>query len=1273
MDLDDDGQSSSGWVAQTGRVSLGEGDAENGAMSQSDSKQLYDAVLGKSWDTGAQADEAGALPPPYTERSTFYLIPKSYLRDLSQHALDGGEGTPPSLDITPLVACTTPTELTALIPGHESEPQKQLFWRLRDGLQEDEDFIYVGSMGWEALVKAYNYPADSPQLPRLCLAGERIEIALQTYRLHVVSTEPSIPVPPAAPPAPITITAPSTTTYSELKTFVRALFADKISVGAPLRLWTLDTQESPSSLEIDAKDMPKLSAKMMSGNDKTLADGGFADGDDIVLEVSSSSSAGAVDWPLTADANGNATEKLQPLFGKPAFYSGNSAAGSSTSSLAAFNKPQTRSQSRTRSGHGLVGLNNLGNTCFMASATQCLSNTSVLADYFLCELSSGALKLISAGVYREELNPDNPLGMHGQVAEAFGETLEALWTSPAHSSFSPRRLKSTCSRFAPQFAGYGQHDTQEFLAFLLDGLHEDLNRIKKKPYIEKPDWKPGGGDRELAELGKECWEGYKKRNDSVIVDLFQGQLQSTLVCPECHKESITMDPFMYLTVPMPITQTRTFKCIYFPKDTDLAPVNVQLLVPANASFSTVKEKLGQLLQTNGNNIVGFDCWKGGIYAWWLDSDPNTEAKDHDVAIFHDVGVPVTATHKAVGTVPTDGSVTVPVYTFRPNDSPRSSFSRGDSAPSEGCLEPFFITLSKEEAMDPAAVREAVMRGYSRLVKPEQRNALFVKPNAPQAQPLPDVDDEDDEVAEIRVDEEDAEGIDPTMLAPPSVEGIPRSTSSLSIASQSGRVVARGDLFKIYVADAASAESNSSGMSFFKKQDPNVHNLYRGNPSGAQGSWSSLEKRARAKRPVLQRMASSFSNLVGTSNSAAGSAANSDDEAEAEDSKQPKQPAACVRPGEALFVQWKNSKFEEFFEPRREQLLRGLELVVDPAIAKDAEKKGRGRAITLDDCLDEFSKEETLGQDDLWYCPVCKKHQPATKKLEIYKAPDILVICIKRFGSARTLRDKLDHMVSFPNEGLDLDERIGERRITQSLHLTPEEAKHYGIEHSTEPFIYDLYAVDNHFGGLGGGHYTAFCRNKDDHQWYNYDDSRVSKASAEGVQSRAAYLLFYKRRTERPIGGISRIKAEEASRHVTPMPSEPASPVLGPSVPASAMASSFPSMPGTPLQPSPTVSPQGSDDSDDDVPLGRSRAAPATVSDLTAAGAQVGFGNTMWGAAAVPPPTAHGFGLPTPDASDSEAPETSNGEQGLGGSYHVVRSDGTSESAEMVSAPSPPSE
>jgi ubiquitin carboxyl-terminal hydrolase 4/11 len=140
-----------------------------------------------------------------------------------------------------------------------------------------------------------------------------------------------------------------------------------------------------------------------------------------------------------------------------------------------------------------------------------------------------------AGVYKDELNPDNPLGMHGAIAEAFGSLLEKIWASNSVStSYSPREFKVQLQHFAPQFHGYQQHDSQELIAFLLDGLHEDLNRVLQKPYVEKPDWE-GGGDLELIQLAQTSWEGYKKRNDSVIVDLFQGQYQSTLVCPECEK------------------------------------------------------------------------------------------------------------------------------------------------------------------------------------------------------------------------------------------------------------------------------------------------------------------------------------------------------------------------------------------------------------------------------------------------------------------------------------------------------------------------------------------------------------------------------------------------------------------------------------------------------------------------------------------------------------------------------------------------------------------
>ena len=70
--------------------------------------------------------------------------------------------------------------------------------------------------------------------------------------------------------------------------------------------------------------------------------------------------------------------------------------------------------------------------------------------------------------------------------------------------------------------------------------------------------------------------------------------------------------------------------------------------------------------------------------------------------------------------------------------------------------------------------------------------------------------------------------------------------------------------------------------------------------------------------------------------------------------------------------------------------------------------------------------------------------------------------------------------------------------------------HWNQDGSDEP-IYDCYAVSNHFGGLGGGHYTAYALN-DEGDWCNFDDSRVTKNIDEAeVVSNAAYMLFYRRR------------------------------------------------------------------------------------------------------------------------------------------------------------------
>jgi ubiquitin carboxyl-terminal hydrolase 15 len=109
-------------------------------------------------------------------------------------------------------------------------------------------------------------------------------------------------------------------------------------------------------------------------------------------------------------------------------------------------------------------------------------------------------------------------------------------------------------------------------------------------------------------------------------------------------------------------------------------------------------------------------------------------------------------------------------------------------------------------------------------------------------------------------------------------------------------------------------------------------------------------------------------------------------------------------------------------------------------------------LTLDDCFNLFTKKEELSDSDLWFCPNCKKHQHATKQMDLWSLPPVLIIHLKRFSYSRIYRDKIDTLVEFPIRGLDLNSYI----------------KH-NHKSTDDNYKYNLIAVSNHYGGLGGGH------------------------------------------------------------------------------------------------------------------------------------------------------------------------------------------------------------
>ena len=142
-----------------------------------------------------------------------------------------------------------------------------------------------------------------------------------------------------------------------------------------------------------------------------------------------------------------------------------------------------------------------------------------------------------------------PRTLQGALAEAYTALLKQLWRVSDGESVpaSLREVKAIVSAHAPMFGGYRGGDASELLPVLLDYLHEDLNRVRRKPYVASvtADGRPD------AVVAAETRHGHRTRHDSVVADTVEAWVKCRSVCPVCAAETVTFEPTWVLSVPVP--------------------------------------------------------------------------------------------------------------------------------------------------------------------------------------------------------------------------------------------------------------------------------------------------------------------------------------------------------------------------------------------------------------------------------------------------------------------------------------------------------------------------------------------------------------------------------------------------------------------------------------------------------------------------------------------------------------------------------------------------
>ncbi|KAI1884095.1 hypothetical protein AGOR_G00222860 [Albula goreensis] len=658
----------------------------------------------------------------------------------------------------------------------------------------------------------------------------------------------------------------------------------------------------------------------------------------------------------------------------------------------------------------------------MNAVVQCLSNTDLLAEYLGLGQYKSDFNQRANGIVKNE----DAQHVRGEVTEQLAALVRALWTLEYTPQLSVE-FKNTVSKYSSQFRGNSQQDALEFLLWLLDRLHEDVgssptgNSRKTKASGTDP-----AGPEETPVLGSlnPLQPRVLAGCHSFIKEHFQAQYKSSLTCPHCLKQSNTFDPFLCISLPIPLRQTRPlFVTLVFSTKAQRY-LRVGLAVPLLGSVACLRRMVADEGKISPEQVILTEIYPTGFQRSFYDEDDLTSVAESDVIY----------AFQAPPLYGRGGPTRFSGFHHSLPSSPYSSGTEGQRLPPSGAVSSEFLNGSGIAKIlllvcnVAGAGQQAVRFGPPFLMR-EDRNASW-------------------------------DQLQQGVLAKLSylmINGVP--------------VQSTGVLFKIRVV------GGSASCSYLSPQD------------GCPLYHSAVDR------------ALKFCGPGGP-------------------------------PHVKLIVEWDPKIKERVFGSIQEEVVQDAE-----SVRSQHQQHLQQHSCTLDECFQLYTKEEQLAPDDAWMCPHCQQLQQGRVKMSLWTLPDILILHLKRFRQAGERRHKLTTLVRFPLTGLDMAPHAvkrGQSAPTSAPAPAPAVSSACPLGPGTSPwppawtkprppgpaapssdFLYDLYAVCNHHGGMHGGHYTAYCRNSVDGQWYCYDDSSVEPVPEGEVCTRGAYILFYQKRISIP--------------------------------------------------------------------------------------------------------------------------------------------------------------